>query len=113
MEPQHSPLGLFASYNEKKNGKFQDAVDVCNAREYLVWLEKVAVDPERFLFPTAILIKITGEDRYYQGELRDIKRVKEVDRDALLSEALHRPRAWQQVDKIDYMDFKSVLYIAG
>src|SRR5919108_1839256 len=113
MESQQSRLGLFVSYSEKKNGKFQDAVDVCNAHEYVIWLEKSGVNTKRFLFPTTILIKITGEDRYYQGELRDIKRAEEIDRNALLAEASHRPATWQQVHKIDYADFKSVLYIAG
>jgi hypothetical protein len=71
------------------------------------------VKTQRFLFPTTILIKIAGEDRYYRGELRDIKRAEEVDRDALLAEASHRPATWQDVHKVDYGDFKSVLYIAG
>jgi HNH endonuclease len=105
-------LGIFVSYNEK-NGKFADAVEVCNAREYIIWLDKVAVRKERFLFPSTILIKITGEDRYYRGQLRDVKRADEVDRAALLAEAAHRPAAWREVDKIDYADFKSIFYISG
>jgi hypothetical protein len=39
MESQHSRLGLFVSYNEGKNGHFQEAVDVCNAHKYVIWLE--------------------------------------------------------------------------
>jgi hypothetical protein len=112
MDSEHSRLGIFVSYNEK-NGKFADAVDVCDAHEYIIWLDNVAVKKERFSFPTTILIKITGEDRYYRGELRDVKRVDEVDKSALLAEATHRPATWREVDKIDYPDFRSVFYIAG
>jgi 5-methylcytosine-specific restriction protein A len=105
-------LGVFVSYNEK-NGKFADALDVCNAHVYIIWLDRVAVNKKKFSFPTTILIKITGEDRYYRGELRDVKRSDEVDRAALLAEAVHRPATWRAADKIDYADFKSVFYIAG
>src|SRR5262249_22689186 len=80
--------------------------------QYVVWLDKAAVRTQQFLFPTTILIKIAGEDRYYRGELRDIKRAEEVDRDALLAEASHRPATWQDKDTDDAA-FKSVLYIAG
>jgi hypothetical protein len=70
MESQRSRLGLFVSYDEAKNGHFQHAVDVCNAHEYVIWLQKTAVNTQRFMFPTTILIKIKGEDRYYRGEVR-------------------------------------------
>jgi hypothetical protein len=113
MDSQLARLGLFVSYSEKKNGPFQDAVDVCNSQEYVVWLARNAVKTQRFSFPATILVKIKGEDRYYQGELRDMKRANEVDRSALLAEATHRPARWQQVDNVDYADFKSVFYIAG
>ncbi|MGA6828315.1 hypothetical protein ACO9S2_11950 [Nitrospira sp. NS4] len=112
MESRQSRLGLFVSYNEKKNGKFQEAVDVCDDHGYVIWLENSVVRKERFVLPTTILIKITGEDRYYRGELREIKRAEEFDRNALLAEASHRPAKWRQGDKGDYAGFKSVLYIA-
>jgi hypothetical protein len=71
VEPSPSTrLGVFISYSEKKNGPFQDAVDVCNAHGYILWLEKASIK-QWFSFPATILIKIKGEDRYYQGELRD------------------------------------------
>jgi 5-methylcytosine-specific restriction endonuclease McrA len=66
---------------------------------------------EQFSFPSTILIKISGEDRYYRGTLRDIKRAEEVDRDALLTERGHRPKSWREIDKIEYRDFKNVFYI--
>lgn len=111
MEPQQSQLGLFVSYNEDKQGDFQNVLDVCNAQQYVVWLEKTAVKTQRFMFPTTILIKIAGEDRYYRGKLRDMKRTEEVDRASLLAEAAHRPATWRAVDQFGDADFKTVLYV--
>ncbi len=113
MKSQQSRLGVFVSYDEKKGGEFQNAIDVCNAHEYVVWLERANIKTQRFSFPTTILIRITEKDRYYRGELRDIKCAEHIDRNALLAEASHRPATWPQVDEIGRADFKSVLYIAG
>jgi len=106
-----APLGLFASYNEAKNGPFQTVVDFCNTHEYILWFENAAIDTQKFSFPTTILVKITGEDRYYRGKLKCIKRAEEVDRAVLLADCSHRPPKWIEVDKDDYPGFKSVLYV--
>ena len=88
-------LGIFVSYDEKKHGNFQDAVDVCTAHEFVVWTQKAKVNTQRFSFPTTILIKIKGEDRYYRGELRAVKPAEKVDRKKVLADAVHRPAVWQ------------------
>lgn len=113
MDSQQPRVGIFVSYNEKKNGKFQDAVDVCNDHEYVIWFETKNVKTQRFLCPTTILIRITGEDRYYRGELREIKHTKEITWNAVLAEADHRPAMWKKRDKSDYAGCKSVFRIAG
>jgi hypothetical protein len=105
-------LGLFASYDEKKHGNFQNAVNVCGVHEYVVWTQKAAVDVKRFSFPTTILIRIKGTDRYYRGELRGVKRAEEVDWGAFLEDRTHRPVSWQRTDRSDYAKVRSVLYIA-
>jgi hypothetical protein len=74
---------------------------------------KKGINPERFKLPTTILIKIKKDERFYRGEVTDIKRVTDVVVEEILSETSHRPIKWQKVDRELYKDFKSVLYIKG
>lgn len=106
-------LGIYTSYNEHLNGHIREAVDISLNRKYLIWLLKARIKPERFNQLKIIVIRIKGEERFYRGEIFDIKSVTDVLVEEILSETLHRPKKWQHVDREIYKNFKSVLYIQG
>jgi len=106
-----SSLGVYCSHREDINGPIKEAVDISNNKEYLVWLEKSIINPDRFDFPTTIVIKIKMEDRYYKGTLLDVKRVSKVGENKILSENEHRPEKWIKIDRENYKDFESILYL--
>lgn len=108
-----SGLGIYGSHSKDINGTIEEAVEVSNEKEYLVWLEKSIINPNKFSFPTTIVIKIKKEERYYRGSLLDVKRLSEIDANHLLAEKKYRPSSWLKIDKTIYKDFKSVLYIHG
>ncbi len=111
MQEQSERLGIYTSYNEKKNGSFIEAVNVSNTQGYILWLDRSSIKRENFIFPTTIVIRITGKHRYYKGKLIDIKSRQEVDIETILNDKIHRPIPWQKVDALIYKDFKSVFYI--
>jgi hypothetical protein len=113
MQKSPSQLGLYVSYNEQLNGPFQDAAEISNTTDYVIWLDRSVIDPKKFTFPTTIVVRLSGEDRYYRGELVEVKRAQDVDREAILAETTHRPVEWQDQDRDIYQDFRSVLYIRG
>lgn len=113
MQESASQLGLYVSYNEQLNGPFQHAVEISNTTDYVIWLDRSVVDPNKFTFPTPIVIRLSGQDLYYRGELLDIRRAHDVDKEAILSETTHRPVEWQDQDRSTDQDFRSVLYIHG
>ncbi|HHT9115752.1 MAG: hypothetical protein HY607_09500 [Planctomycetes bacterium] len=103
--------GIYMSYNERKNGDFQEAVDISNNRDYVVWLDKSLI--KRKL--TNIIIKITGQKRYYEGKLLEIKYFDTINYDINTHEANHRPKCWRNgysKPPIPGKDFKSVFYIS-
>jgi hypothetical protein len=113
MQPSSSELGIYVSYNQRLNGPFQGAVGISNTTEYVIWLDRSVINPERFTLPTTIVVRLSGEDRYYRGELVKIQRAQDVDKEAILAETTHRPAAWQDLDRSNNRDFQSVLYIRG
>jgi serine/threonine protein kinase len=110
--PPPSKLGVYASYDEKKHGKFEAAVDVSNNQGYLIWLENNVIDTTNFAFPTTILIKIKREDLFYRGVLEEIRTAEEFGRDALQAEEIHRPPEWRKRDE-NGGDFQCALFISG
>ena len=105
-------LGIYCSHDEKTNGPFDEAVRISNEKEYLVWLEKSPIKIEKFPPGSAIVIKIKGEDRFYRGKLKAIKRAIEIDdKDEFLKEKEFRPSDWVEIDRDIYGNFQSVLYI--
>jgi hypothetical protein len=114
METGTRKLGIYTSYDDspKKNGDIQPAVDVSN-RDYLIWLENSIIIPHKLRCSTIIVIKIKQKDRYYRGNLLDVKRRSEVDVGKILSDTIHRPKEWLGIDNEIYKTFESVFYIQG
>jgi len=70
--------GLYVSYNEGKNGPFDEAVRISNELGCLTWLDKSRVDPRHLIYPTEIFVRLKGAERYFRGTLLAI-----ASRDAL------------------------------
>lgn len=111
MSSTGQQLGIYCSYDELVNGPFAEAVALSNTADYLLWLDWSAINPDRFHFPTVIVVKLKGQERYYRGELLNIQRADAVDKTALVADKTHRPPIWQSVDGQDDAGFKSALYI--
>src|SRR4030042_3454840 len=104
-------LGIYTSYNERLNGHIQEAVDISVKRKYVIWLLKSRIKAERFSQLKIIVFRIKGEERFYKGKIYKIKKNTDVSVDEILSEKIHRPTRWQNIDRELYKDFKIVLYI--
>jgi hypothetical protein len=107
--------GLYVSYNENKNGLFDEAVQVSNQPGGLTWLEKSRRNPEQLHCPTDIIVRLTGQDRYFRGRLDAVKSADNLNPNFALEERNHRPSAWRKRDEEacprPNMDFKSVFFI--
>ena len=114
MEKKSKKLGIYSSYDdsEKANGDIGPAVDISN-RDYLIWLEKSIIISQKFQLPTVFVARIKKKGQYYKGELRSIKRRKEVNVEEILSDNKHRPHSWIERDQKEYRNFQSVLFIHG
>lgn len=112
MKSKLIKLGVYCSYNDsgEVNGDIEPAVVVSN-RNYLIWLEKSKINPQRFNCPTCIIIKIKKKDTYYRGALINVKRRNEVNVNEILSDVKHRPHSWRKIDQERYKKFETVLYI--
>ena len=101
-------LGLYVCYNEKLAGNFEEAVKVSN-KEYLIWRHPVHV--RRLLkYPTKIIIKISGEDRYYRGDLLLVKEYDAFNPKIFDDYANHRPEVWKDAPE---RIWKCVFFIAN
>lgn len=97
--PSNKKRGLYVSYNEKKNGTFDGAVQVSNRAGRLTWLDKSRRRPEELHYPTYIVIRLTGQERYFRGVLDAVKSAEDLDPDFALKECDHRPSAWRERQK--------------
>jgi hypothetical protein len=100
-------------YNEEKHGKFDGAVQTSNEPGGLTWLDKSRRKPEKL--PCPIIVRLKGQERYFCGELYDVKLADQLDADFVLEERSHRPPVWLDRDKKvcprPNKDFKSVFFI--
>ena len=99
--------GLYVCYSEKKAGNFNEAVNISN-NEYLIWRHKKAIT-RRLKYPTKIVIKISGKDIYYFGDLLLVKDYSAFNSDIFIEDIIHRPTMWREPDT----ECKSVLFIAN
>jgi hypothetical protein len=107
---------MYVSYNEKKNGAFEEAVRISNQSAGLTWLDKSRRKPEELDYPTAIFVRLTREERYFRGILVNVKSADNLDPNFALGERDHRPSAWRDKDiqacPRPNKDFKSVFFIS-
>jgi hypothetical protein len=101
-------LGLYICYNEKKTGYFQEAIEMSN-REYLIWRHPVSIK-RKLMYPAKIIIKVTGEDRYYKGDLLLVKEYTAFKTEIFSEDVKHRPSVWKNAPK---RVWKSVLFISN
>lgn len=71
------------------------------------------IRPERFDFPTVIVILIKGQERYYKGQLKAVRRTSAVSLEEFLAEQNHRREFWQARAEGSYGSMQSVLYVVG
>ena len=115
MSTHSGRVGLYASYNERKNGPFDEAVLISTQPGGLIWLDKARREPDLLNCPTEIFIRLSGQERYFRGILFDIRLAGNLPSTFALQQAQHRPSAWRAADlkscPVPCKDFKSVLYI--
>jgi len=114
--PSTKKRGLYVSYNEEQNGSFDEAVQLSNQPGgHLTWLDKSLRIPEKLQYPTDIIVRLTGQERYFRGTLVAIKLADNLDPNFALEERSHRPPVWRdRDDKVcprPNKEFKSVFFI--
>jgi len=100
-------MGLYTCYNEDKNGPFQEALDI-SKKEYLIWRHPVVVK-KNLRYPAKIIIKISGEKRYYKGDLLLVKEMEAFNPEIFSKDTKHRPSKWISTNE----KFKSVFFISN
>jgi hypothetical protein len=103
---------LYLSYNEDKNGPFDEAVEISNRVGCVTWLDGFSLNPERPRYPIDVFVRLTGQERYFRGILLAIASAKTLDANFLDGERNHRPSAWRERDQQQNSDFESVLFIS-
>ena len=100
--------GIYVCYNEKKAGNFKEPIEMSN-REYLIWRHPVSIK-RRLKYPSKIIIKVSGEDRYYKGDLLLVKEYGAFKTTIFYEDVNHRPSTWRNPSKEGW---KSVLFISN
>ncbi len=101
--------GLYLSYNEGDNGPFQEAVEISNRLGCVTWFDRFHLDPKRLHYPADVIIRLTGQERYFRGILLAVAAADTLAGNFEDGERNHRPAAWQRQRN---GDFKSVLFIS-
>jgi hypothetical protein len=102
--------GLYLSYNEEKNGPFEEAVRISKELGCVTWFEPSALDPKQLQYPTDIIVRLSGQDRYFRGTLLAIALPDALSDDFETGERNHRPAAWYGKD---VQGIRCVLFING
>lgn len=106
--------GLYVSYDEDKNGPFDEAVQLSNRVGCVTWFDRFHLNPQqRLQYPTDIFIRLSGKqcgmERYFRGILLAVASVDTVNVNFVEGERNHRPSAWQEQGS---ENTRSVLYIS-
>jgi putative addiction module component (TIGR02574 family) len=98
--------GLYVSYNEEKNGPFEEAVRISNDFGCVTWFDSWPLDPKQLEYPTRVIVRLAGQERYFLGTLLATTRADTLNDDFEAGERNHRPSTWHG------KDFKSALFIS-
>src|ERR1051326_868070 len=107
-QPRNIKRGLYVSYNEENNGPFAEAVRISNDLGSVTWLDNFHLNPKNLEYPTDIVVKLKGEERYFRGILLAVASADDLAADFLEGERNHRPSNWRKRPE----NFKSVLFIS-
>jgi len=101
-------VGLYVCYNEKEAGNFEEAVKIAN-KGYLIWRHPVSVN-RPLKYPTKIIIKISGEERYYRGDLLLVREYNAFNPSIFDDYVEHRPLVWKNAPE---REWRCVLFISN
>jgi hypothetical protein len=73
--------GLYVSYNEERNGTFDEAVRISNKLGCVTWLDNFPLNPEQLHYPTDLFVKVKGQERYFRGILLAIASANTLEPD--------------------------------
>lgn len=112
-DTQTQARGVYVSYNEEKNGSFDEAVEISRTRGCLTWLDR---SPMRMggIYPAPFFVRLTGQERYFRGILLSIQRAEDLADDFAAGESNHRSAQWRNRNPAPRpgQDFQTVFYIA-
>ena len=100
-------LGLYVSYNEKKNGSFDEVLEISN-KEYLMWKHN-SLCKRMLTYPTKIIIRTTVKKEYYKGNLLLVRPYKDFNKNIFNTDISHRPSGW----RLSRDDVKTVFFISN
>lgn len=105
---------VYVSYNEKKNGSFDEAIRISQTRGCLTWLDNSAIRTEDLTFPLEFFVRLTGEERYYRGILLSACRADGLADNFMAGESNHRPAHWRLRDSSARPGegFRTIFYIS-
>jgi hypothetical protein len=86
--------GIYVSYDEKERGSIEEAVDISND-EYLTYRYSALINKSRFKYPTKIIIRIKGKEKYYQGNVLFIADFKALNYQFIKNDGKHMPLNWR------------------
>ena|SRR5579863_9761817 len=103
---------VYASYDEKVNGPFIEAIEISNQRGCVTWFDQFRLNPHSVDCPTDIYIRISGTKKYYRGTLLALARAEDLGEDFAQGEKNHPPKGWQRRDT-GQQTVKTVFYVYG
>jgi len=111
LKEYYEKLGVYISYDEKANGSIQNAINIANIFNCLIWPIKSIILPNRFTFPTTLVIKIKKKRRFFRGRIVDIKRDTDVSIIDLFEAGMYMPKLWIDIGRKNCHRFKTIVYV--
>jgi hypothetical protein len=100
--------GLYVSYNEGlATGPIDAAVEISNRYGCVAWIDPSALKPNRLKYPTDIIVRLSGQERYFRGILLAVANWDSLPAEFMEREVNHRPVTWRNTE-----NGKSVLFIS-
>ena len=101
-------IGILVCYNEDKNGPFDEAIRLSN-ESYVIWKNPTSMIKD-LKYPTKIIIKISGMEEYYLGNLLMARPFKDFNPRIFVEDKKHRPSNWTSgEEESEYVFFISDL----